>query len=344
MVEYTCKKCQKKFDKKTNYLKHINRKTSCIKNNKSESNKCEFCETCYSRKDSLKRHLAICKKKINKKNVTATKNSNSNIVGRDYIDKSKNVINKNNNININFNDNVKVVLLNFPSDKCAVLDVLGKILESKENINVSMVKNVNINEEKPEHHNIYYPDIKSSHGEIYTNNKWNTKRIDEILNLLLETNTDILDKILNELGKFLNDETRERIKESINDVYNMDGRKKLKSYLKILLYDGKDVIKKTRKTTDDTITNNEINNSDDASSITSKRELALYFLGKINNDDEEEHEIMRLTIKRATDPHVLDVITRLLCKIIYMNSECKITRDTINDEIKKEKEIEELLK
>jgi hypothetical protein len=96
MVKHICIKCKKEFNKKSNYLEHINRKFSCIqpqeiltdpqekliktnnfnKNNekfdenieKFEENNinmcCKFCGAYYNRKDNLKRHMEkFCKVK-----------------------------------------------------------------------------------------------------------------------------------------------------------------------------------------------------------------------------------------------------------------------------------------
>ena len=69
MVKYQCKKCGKEFIKKFNYEQHKNRKTSCHHGSKTTTvatYQCKYCEKFYSRKDSLKRHFSICKKKIKK--------------------------------------------------------------------------------------------------------------------------------------------------------------------------------------------------------------------------------------------------------------------------------------
>lgn len=255
MVEYKCERCQTIFTKKSNYERHINRKNEC--DGKVKNNECEYCGNCYSRKDSLKRHYTTCEKKeanqinINKSKINMDK---SKINGRDentnidkkIIDSVINNINGNENGSINV-DNRKIILLNFPPSETNVMEVLDKILASDENINIAIIKNVNFNKEKPENHNIYYPDIKSSYGEVYTDDRWNNKKIDEILNLLLLNNSENLNKIFKKLGNFLNDETKEKIQAGISDFYNGDIRKKIKSYLKAILFDGRDAVKKTKK-------------------------------------------------------------------------------------------------
>ena len=90
MVNYTCERCNKEFDKKSNYLTHINKKKLCISNfnttnnppiiSKSPpilhetppiihevppnienlnntNNTCTYCNTIFTRRDALKRHL-----------------------------------------------------------------------------------------------------------------------------------------------------------------------------------------------------------------------------------------------------------------------------------------------
>ena len=50
-MSFSCEKCEKVFYKKYNYLRHIKRKTSCIKPI------CEKCKKTFDRPYLLKRHL-----------------------------------------------------------------------------------------------------------------------------------------------------------------------------------------------------------------------------------------------------------------------------------------------
>ncbi len=135
--------------------------------------------------------------------------------------------------------------------KCIDLTDFGEIFGSNKNIIESMISKVNLNPDKPQHHNIYYGDTKSSYGEIYENKKWIRKKIDEILDTLIESKIDDLNSILNDMKDFLNKKTRDKIKETIEnfDCTKPGARKKLKSYLKPILYNHKDMIIKTRKLT-----------------------------------------------------------------------------------------------
>ena len=86
MVLYICSLCNKKFNHKGDYTRHINRKNKCkiipsnnktlkklsIKSNVKNTNgfECEYCKIIIKRKDNLKRHFKICKiKKIQEDNM-----------------------------------------------------------------------------------------------------------------------------------------------------------------------------------------------------------------------------------------------------------------------------------
>jgi uncharacterized C2H2 Zn-finger protein len=97
MVVHTCERCNKEFNKKSNYLEHINRKFICkIINKKTNNiiehpkippinietnNSCPYCGVVLSRKDHLKRHIEItCKIKKLQEKENNLENKNEKIV------------------------------------------------------------------------------------------------------------------------------------------------------------------------------------------------------------------------------------------------------------------------
>src|SRR5207253_9227190 len=102
---------------------------------------------------------------------------------------------------------------------------------------------------KPNHNNVYYPDLKSSCGKIYENNKWVDKKINEIIDTLLDAKTDDLNTILDKFDGVLDKKIRRNIIDTIRDVdySNPTRRKKLISYIKPILHSNKDVVIKTKK-------------------------------------------------------------------------------------------------
>ena len=88
MVNYICSICNKKFNHKGDYTRHINRKKTCnvitsiwenIKKSdikspsncsktctvvqKNEQFKCKYCKKTFKKKFNLKRHVKTCKKR-----------------------------------------------------------------------------------------------------------------------------------------------------------------------------------------------------------------------------------------------------------------------------------------
>ncbi|AUV59019.1 hypothetical protein [Acanthamoeba polyphaga mimivirus] len=261
MPIYTCDKCSKQFDHKSKYNRHIERIRSCAnKKNISGSktakklpdHKCKYCKKKFSRKDSLNRHLNSCKiknpvikKSKNINNGDKNTNGNKNIIAID----SKNCNNNNNNKTYN-------IILNFASSTTNDLsshDILS-FLKSNTGIIEKFIEITNFNPNKPQHHNVYYPDMKSGYGVIYKDKKWTKKRIHEIISKLLDSKVEDLNIIVNELSDYLNKKSIKKIKDAIKDAdfSKPDSRKKLISYIKPILYENKDIIIKTRK-----INNNE---------------------------------------------------------------------------------------
>ena len=61
MVKYTCPKCNKIFDKKSNYDTHMNKKKPCNSEVIDNSNKtCIHCAKIFSRTTGLSLHKSIC--------------------------------------------------------------------------------------------------------------------------------------------------------------------------------------------------------------------------------------------------------------------------------------------
>lgn len=247
MVEkFICKKCKVEFDRKYNLERHLNKLVDCVTGSKTKKiikkHICKDCKHKFTRKDLLNRHIKTCKKRIEKIKINKSIKGNKNILAKEST-----------NCNNNNNNKININLIVFAKDgiKNITAEDLTEILKSNESIFESMIKNVNLNPKKPQHHNVLYRDMKFPCGEVYENGEWVSKKIDEILEILIDAKIDDLEEILDTMGDILNKKSRNKIKEAVE---NMDrrkpgARKKLKSYLKPILYNHKDLIIKTRKLT-----------------------------------------------------------------------------------------------
>ena len=285
MSDFVCKKCKTSFRGKYELSRHQNRLTDCVTGSKTSKkiifHTCDGCKQKFSRKDNLDRHAKTCTVKINKNKHNKLSNNNKAL--------NNNTKSNNNKTNIDsLNNNVVFNLFVFGKDGCDNLlaNEITKILNCDGNLLTSLVENVNCNPNKPNHHNIYYNDIKSAYGEIFGGNKkWNKKKIDDILEILIDAKIEDLNDILNNLN-YLNKKSRNKIKETIThfDASHPNARKNLKSFLKPILYNSKDMVKKTRKMTRDL-------KSDNSSHEESSEEIPTRKYKSSRDDDSSSEEI-----------------------------------------------------
>lgn len=250
MVAYICKLCNKEFVKKCNFDYHMNKKRPCINiiieqpkkfntnipitdmfvnenvdmfdaQNK-QNNECVYCNTKFSRLDSLQRHLKDrCKSKkyyneleivkeklkiITEKNVQYIKNnfsskSSNNFENSEYT--TMNNINQVNNGLIINNNNLNVKLVQFGNENLDNIDIkeaLDVYLKSTGgNIVSNILKLINFNEKYPENHNICMTDLSRELVKYFNGKKFVIKKFknvkNDILNHVVKNTLKIVDKI-----------------------------------------------------------------------------------------------------------------------------------------------------
>ncbi len=359
MTGISCDKCHKNFSSNYNLKRHQIICVGGTKTNKKNSFKCEYCGNIFSRKDSLDAH--INKKRCKEYEKIRIKiNGNKNKTNINPIDNSTNVKIVNSPVIKNSPINVNLIVFGKDGIDSLTSKELFEMLRSDNNFYESLISMVNFNPDKPQHHNVYYSDMKAAYGKVYENKKWVDKKINEIINTLLDSKTEDLNEIIDEYGDCLSENSRKKIKETIEntDYSKPDRRKKLISYLKPILYNNRDMIIKTRKIFENNNTSPSLDDIDDETlelekisqrkieiekrkkleneKISIKKELALYVLDKTNNID---HQSMRDIINETTDINVIDVINRLLMKSCCLNKELDgtIIKKQINEDALMEK-------
>ncbi len=230
MVIYTCEKCNKVFNQKSNYLKHIHRKKSC---NSNESNiiiyKCEKCNKEFNYKTSYLYHInkinschtvnfeEKCKQleqsvkelteKIkqledrNKELETENKTLN-NLVNKCFennkIIKTNNNNNNTNNINNNTTNNntinnINVNLVPFGMENLDDLTQEEKktILNAGMFCSVMCAKKLNCNPRLPQYQNIAFTNLRSNDAKIYDKDKtWRTVDKEDLFEIVIPRRID----------------------------------------------------------------------------------------------------------------------------------------------------------
>ena len=165
---FQCEFCQKKFNRKYNLNRHLERCKLKPENNKSfQSN--DKLDLILKQNDELKKEIEKLKIKIRK---TKTKTTNINI--------NQQNINVNNNILINFNE----LDYNNIDKKLFIQPIMNHRLFGKMII-LQMIENVYINENHPEYQNLIITDKNRGYVKIYNNGKWKTDNI-EMINMIID--------------------------------------------------------------------------------------------------------------------------------------------------------------
>jgi hypothetical protein len=235
MVEYTCDICQKKWNNKTDFTRHQNRKNPCKVN----------------KYNLLLQKINELEKKmheIEKENIDLKKNKSSVINNIHKIDKIDN-----NTINIT------ITPIAFGKEDLSFITTNSskKILNKGFKSIPELIKMIHFNQDKPEYHNIYLPNWRDkSNILVFDGSKWNLENKDDILDDLKDKGIDYIQTKYEELDE--NDKKDalliKKIKRFLESYDEEEKNDILKKDLLLILYNNRELIEKTRKITNKTLT------------------------------------------------------------------------------------------
>lgn len=273
-MSYVCE-CGMILSNKYSLTRHQNSK-SCrrktnSKTNKKISYKCKNygCKKYFTRLDHLNRHMKSCKYNVKKK---ISKNNHTNKLNGDN-NANNNLLNDCTDVNINYDN--RTTIINKECDTKIVLCVFGNdgdnitinkfmdAVESRTGVIEKLIELVNFDPDSPEHHNVYCHDRKSGAGFIYSKDGWVSKRMNEILDKLVDSKKSDIAKIFNKMSNALSDTAKKRLLDAIDlaneapighdgrrNPYPIGSRKEVKKYIKEILYNNRDMVIATRNKTD----------------------------------------------------------------------------------------------
>ena len=195
-MKYTCEKCNAKFNKKSHYEQHMNRKYSCVEEEeKTEQNikqrTCEYCQKVYANIQNLYRHLHICKQKPSEvhelKQIILQLN--------EKIDDIKNKPTNNITTNITNNNTINVVVNAYGNEDMShiTIDDYKKILQKGCYSVPKLIKYVHCNSEKPENINIYIKNYKDDYILTFDGTDWNMEKKDDVFVNIIENRKNFLE-------------------------------------------------------------------------------------------------------------------------------------------------------
>lgn len=344
MVRYVCQKCSKIFNKKFLFDQHNNNKYPCSKKNNNNNRiityECKHCYKNFDRKDSLIRHLKTCKYLNNNNN-----NNNYNIKCEKSFNNSKIIksnINSNNTKNI-----INIYLINYDdhyNEKMTIKE-FAEILEGKDDILIEFIKKIHFNPDKPQYHNIYYPDKKSTGCSVYNNNRLNCKKINDVIYTLLDVKLDDLKIILNDMKNVLDKKFVDKMKKCYETLEDgtinerIKNRKKIISFLKPLFYDNHEMVAATLRFLK-LLKNNKIDKKNMLPEIMHKVKFIEYLLilsRKQDNINDIDYQLIYDKIIDINNINMFNSIINILIKSAYFGK--KITNKMIYEQINLENKI-----
>ena len=210
-MKYICEKCNKEFNQKSNYDRHINRKKSCVSEEKTlqdiHNTTCEFCSHVFSQLSALKKHKNICKEKPTEMEELKTIMIQMKEIMDQQSQELKEIKNKptnitNNNTYIQHNT-INVRAYGNEDLSHLTIDDYAKIFNKGCFAIPEIAKYIYCNDEKPENRNIYIKNYKDEYILTFDGTDWNIERKDDILNNMIENKKNFLESKYDDYRKEL---------------------------------------------------------------------------------------------------------------------------------------------
>jgi hypothetical protein len=211
MKLYECEKCNKKFNKKSSYIYHTEKKKNPCMGTKKYA--CSNCNLYFSFQSGLSRHVnKICaivknnnKFEVLQNEVNDVKKILLDITKNNEITKTTKTTNiQNTNTNNIIQNNVNIIIPFGKEDFDDIADdiILKALKEGSKSIQ-KLAESIYIGEKYPHYHNLYISDLNRNLINCYEgNNKWITKTKDIIMENLYDTNLRMLRNTYNENEKY----------------------------------------------------------------------------------------------------------------------------------------------
>jgi hypothetical protein len=258
MVEYECKRCKKLFNQKSNFDRHINRKTKCEIIKKVTNEKIIILKEENEKIKSENEKIKIEKDKIASEKILLEQSVKDL---KEFIDKllketaSKSsstinhIINANtNNIQNNVQHNNTIKLNPYKKEDLSHISDqdYNRLLSLGYGSVPSFVKKIHFNDDKPENHNILLSRADCNDIYIYNNdNEWECKDKNIMIEQIISDKTNML------YNKRLDNDDKKSYKfDNYFASFESEDKKKMKDVtesVKRVCLTGKDKVMKTKK-------------------------------------------------------------------------------------------------
>jgi hypothetical protein len=185
-----------------------------------KSLKCPFCKNLFATENNIKEHVRknrclslrkiMKKQNTNNNEINGTNNGNGIIHGNETV--NVNIV----NIPIKVSKSIKLNSYQHDNIDTLTLDDIMAVVECPYGIIIGLLKVINFNINRPENHNIYYPNIKNGNINTFTT-KWGTETIKVALHTIVEVKMETLDFFLDKTRTVLNDLYIRKLEQTVKD-------------------------------------------------------------------------------------------------------------------------------
>jgi hypothetical protein len=196
MILYECGKCNKKFNKKSSYVYHTEKKKKPCMSDKKYI--CHNCDYEFSYQSGLSRHInnTCCNNKNNKLDDLKKEVDDVKKILLDITKNNNNVITNIQNTNThNIIQNNINIIIPFGKEDFEDIDndtILKALCEGSKSIH-KLTETIYSGDKYPHYHNLYISDLNRNIINCYQgNDKWITKEKDIIMENLYDTNLRML--------------------------------------------------------------------------------------------------------------------------------------------------------
>lgn len=250
--KYKCDMCNKIFDHKADYTKHMNRKIPCSEQlgiRKANNQKCKACGKTFSSYTSLHNHVKnkSCSKSIARINIDKIHKTINNVSNK-TVNSVGNVNNIDKNIeNVQVEGDVKVV--KFGNENLDHISddlykqILGRGMRSVE----EFINHSNFNPDHPENHNIYIANIRDEYVVMFDGFKWSITDRDEKMEDIIYGKSDYLFVKFTELKHEMDPRDVFKFENFMKRRDDDDVLRKLKKELTLQFYNNRYLPKRMRK-------------------------------------------------------------------------------------------------
>jgi hypothetical protein len=262
---FNCKFCLKTFTRQDSLSLHIKErcKVKKEKDNEKEAIFIRLLEEKLSEQQvqhskKLEEHLAKQQEQNKKileeykkeiedlKQQISLQPSSQNIDKQQNIDRQQNINAK--NVNIINNNATKVIAFGKEDLSFITDDLCAKILKRGFKSVPQLIEHVHFNEEKPEYHNVYIPNIRNEFAMTHDGSDWNLQARTDVITQLNDGGYDYIDSKYHELKKkgSLDEATIKKVARLLDERDTEPSQSKIKRDLELILYNKRKMVMKKK--------------------------------------------------------------------------------------------------